>query len=176
MLKDELNRMGIQSRVARPRGKGDITIFTAHMGGKPLTDETISALAQMGLECEMRGALLLLRPMSRIVSMLNDLYMGNANEGNDYCRIYPQPAQLCLEHAALMREFRHLPLGEFTSDMPLLARGLRLIEGPCVESERAQFIRDVHSAAALSLRLKNPGDTVRACAYLIVSGGMKYEA
>ncbi len=175
MLKDELKRMGILTRTARQRGKDDVTVFTAHVGDKSPADETISAFSRLGLEYEMCGTLMLLRATNHIASALNGLYMGHTSKENAFFRIYPHPAQLCHEHAALMHELRHLPCGALESDMPLLARGLRLIEGPCVISERTQFIRDVHNAAALGMRLKNPGDTVRACAYLIVSGGMKYE-
>lgn len=73
---------------------------------------------------------------------------------------------------ALVRELGALARGWNEDDLALVARGLRLIEGPCDAAQRWAYARDVRRRAALALRTGMAGDALRACAYIMALGGI----
>lgn len=175
-MRDELVGLGLVVRVARAHGADDTTVFTAYLreGISPQCAERLSAL---GLQCEMRGAMALLRPLPGLVKALDALCLSQSQLVPEaILRAYPQPAYPGYEHAALLREFKRLAPGMDAGDMPLIVRGLRLIEGPSSAVERTMYQIDVRHAAALSRRTGHAGGGLRACAYIIAIGGITYEA
>ena len=176
MLRDELARLGLAPRAARPRGADDTTVFTAYARGG-ISQQCADGLSALGLACEMRGAMALIKPLPGLVKALDALCLGKPwLVPEPILRAYPLPAHLTYEHAALLRELSRLAPGIDAGDMPLVARGLRLIEGPSTAAERTQYQIDMRRAAALALRTERAGGGLRACACIIAIGGITYEA
>lgn len=176
MLRDELARLGLAPRTARPRGADDTTVFTAYARGG-ISQQCADGLSALGLACEMRGAMALIKPLPELVKALDALCLGKPwLVPEPILRAYPLPAHLTYEHAALLRELSRLAPGIDAGDMPLVARGLRLIEGPSTAAERTQYQIDMRRAAALALRTERTGGGLRVCACIIAIGGITYEA
>lgn len=176
MLRDELARLGLAPRTARPRGADDTAVFTAYARGG-ISQQCADGLSALGLACEMRGAMALIKPLPALVKALDALCLGKPwLVPEPILRAYPLPAHLTYEHAALLRELSRLAPGIDAGDMPLIARGLRLIEGPSTAAERTQYQVDMRRAAALALRTERAGGGLRACACIIAIGGITYEA
>ena len=173
MLRDELARLGLAPRAARPRGADDTTVFTAYVRGG-ISQQCVDGLNALGLACEMRGDMALIKPLPELVKALDALCLGKP-------WLVPEPilrayAHRTSEQAALLRELSRLAPGIDAGDMPLVARGLRLIEGPSSAAERTQYQIDMRRAAALALRTERAGGGLRACACIIAIGGITYEA
>lgn len=176
MLRDELARLGLAPRAARPRGADDTTVFTAYARGG-ISQQCVDGLSALGLACEMRGDMALIKPLPELVKALDALCLGKPQlVPEPILRAYTLSAHLTYEHAALLRELSRLAPGIDAGDMPLVARGLRLIEGPSSAAERTQYQIDMRRAAALALRTERAGGGLRACAYIIAIGGITYEA
>lgn len=176
MLRDELARLGLVPRAARPRGADDTTVFTAYARGG-ISQQCVDGLSALGLACEMRGDMALIKPLPELVKALDALCLGKPQlVPEPILRAYTLPAHLTYEHAALLRELSRLAPGIDAGDMPLVARGLRLIEGPSSAAERTQYQIDMRRAAALALRTERAGGGLRACACIIAIGGITYEA
>lgn len=176
MLRDELARLGLAPRAARPRGADDTTVFIAYARGG-ISQQCADGLSALGLACEMRGAMALIKPLPALVKALDALCLGKPwLVPEPILRAYPLPAHLTYENAALLRELSRLAPGIDAGDMPLIARGLRLIEGPSTAAERTQYQIDMRRAAALALRTERAGGGLRACACIIAIGGITYEA
>ena len=176
MLRDELARLGLAPRAAHPRGADDTTVFTAYARGG-ISQQCVDGLSALGLACEMRGDMALIKPLPELVKALDALCLGKPQlVPKPILRAYTLPAHFTYEHAALLRELSRLAPGIDAGDMPLVARGLRLIEGPSSAAERTQYQIDMRRAAALALRTERAGGGLRACAYIIAIGGITYEA
>lgn len=176
MLRDELKRLGLAPRIARPQNALDSAVFTAYVRGG-ISAECMNGIAALGLECDMNGTLARLRPASSLIRALDSLCRGDMDGADQgILRVYPRPTHLGYEHAALMREFARLAPGIEKGDAPLVARGLRLVEGPSTDTQRTRYQADVRRSAALSLRTGRAGGVLRACAFIIAIGGITYEA
>lgn len=177
MLRDELRAAAPSLRTARASGACPTAVFSAYLSTARERDALLAALPPLGLDAQLRGKLALICPLGELGRALGELAAGRAPEQLPALgRIYPQPAQLCLEHTALLRGMERLPGGFDEAALPLIAHGLRLTEGPDTPAERRAYMTRVRQEAARALRLRLPGDALRACAYLIVQGGMVYEA
>ena len=66
MLRDELARLGLAPRAARPRGADDTTVFTAYARGG-ISQQCVDGLSALGLACEMRGDMALIKPLPELV-------------------------------------------------------------------------------------------------------------
>ena len=176
MLRDELARLGLAPRAARPCGADDTTVFTAYARGG-ISQQCVEGLSALGLACEMRGDMALIKPLPELVKALDALCLGKPQlVPEPILRAYPLPTHLTYEHAALLRELSRLAPGIDAGDMQLVARGLRLIEGPSSADERTQQQVDMRRAAARPMRPQRAGGGLRACAYIIAIGGITYEA
>lgn len=159
-------------------------LFTARTG----PDAALPALAGLGLRAEVRGQVLVILPTRALAEALaarGARWAGGACAGEcarctDNCaaralprlsEAYGAPAP-AYQARALVRELSALARGWNEDDMALVARGLRLIEGPCDAIQRRTYARDVRRSAALALRTGAPGDGLRACAYIMALGGI----
>lgn len=174
MLRDELRRAAPSLRVARAGGACPLAVFSAYLSTAAQREALLTALEPLGMTARLSGSLMLICPRRALGEALSALALGRA-EG-PLARVYPQPARLCLEHAALLREFRRLPKDFDETHLTLIAQGLRLVEGPHTPAQLRAYQTRVRQEAALALRLGRPGGALLACAYLIVQGGMVYEA
>jgi hypothetical protein len=179
MLKDELRRIAPMRTALKSKGC-PLAVLTAYLPAASVRDALLAELPRLGLRAELRGNTALICPTPALGRTLEALSLGCGADADlplpALKQIYPQPAQLCGEHAALLREFRALPNGFDADGMALIARGLRLAEGPRTSEDERIYQTEVRQAAALALRLDRPGGALRACAYIIAVGGMKYAA
>ncbi|MGI6182686.1 MAG: hypothetical protein ACOYIH_01125 [Candidatus Fimadaptatus sp.] len=178
MLKDALKaRLGgdlLSLRVARARGADDAALFIARFAPDADARHVEAVLDALGMEAVPMGGMTILRAAPALTRALESLASGGcaAQDIAAACA----PGSMCHEQAALLREFERLPKGIAPRHMPLIARGLRLAEGPATQQEKRAYIMTVRQEAARSLRAGTPGGALRACAYIIAMGGMKYEA
>lgn len=178
MLKHALTQAGRAPRVSRPSEAFPLAVLAAYAADDAAADALRLAADRLGLNIGMAGRMAILQPRMELAAALETEYLraaGLALPPTALSDTYPQPAQLTLAQRALLREFTRLPAGADAAHLPLLAQGLRLAEGPSSPEERARYQREVRQAAAKALRLDSPGGVLRACAYLIVTGGIYNE-
>lgn len=178
MLKDALRaHLGgdvLSLRVARARGADDMALFIARFSPDADARRIKAVLDALGMEAVPSGGISILRAAPALICALDALSRGGcaSQEIAAACTL----GSVCHEQAALLREFGRLPGGIAPKHMPLIARGLRLAEGPAAQQERRAYITTVRQEAARALRTGTPGGALRACAYIIAMGGMKYES
>ena len=165
MLKDELRaHLGgdvLSLRVARARGADDMALFIARFSLDADARHIKAVLDALGMEAVPSGGISILRAAPALICALDALSRGEcaSQEIAAACTL----GSVCHEHTALLREFGRLPGGIALKHMPLIARGLRLAEGPAAQQERRAYITTVRQEAALALRTGTPGGALRAC-------------
>ncbi len=182
MLKAELRGHARGLRVAGAREP--LALFTAQAGDAALERK----LCELGLRSQARGPLIVILPTPALAQALAArgerwARAGCAGEcascaAECAARALPALAAACgmpgaaHQPRALVRELGALARGWNEDDMALVARGLRLMEGPGDAAERRAYARDVRRGAARALRTGAPGDGLRACAYIMALGGI----